>query len=90
MKPFPKIHDLYVGRVVLGTVLLTWGVLVGLDALISGLLVELSDVGTGRYDFLAAATHVAYSLPRRMYMLFPYAAVIRAMTGLGQIPPVRN
>ena len=85
MKPFPKIHDLYIGRVVLSTVLLTWGVLVGLDALISGLLVELSDVGTGRYDFLAAATNVAYSLPRRMYMLFPYAAVIGAMIGLGQL-----
>ena len=45
-------------------------------------LVELNDVGTGRYDFLAAATNVAYSLPRRMYMLFPYSAVIGAMIGL--------
>lgn len=85
MRPFPKIHDLYLGRVVLSTVLLTWGVLVGLDALISGLLVEMNDVGTGRYDFLAAATNVAYSLPRRMYMLFPYSAVIGATIGLGQL-----
>ena len=29
MKPFPKIHDIYVGRVVLGTVALTWAVLGG-------------------------------------------------------------
>jgi len=85
MRPLPKIHDLYLGRVVLSTVLLTWGVLVGLDALISGLLVEMNDVGTGRYDFLAAATNVAYSLPRRMYMLFPYSAVIGATIGLGQL-----
>ena len=27
MMPFPKIHDLYLGRVVIGTVLLTWSVL---------------------------------------------------------------
>ena len=30
MRPFPKIHDVYVGRVVLGTVILTWAVLAGL------------------------------------------------------------
>jgi lipopolysaccharide export system permease protein len=85
MRPFPKIHDLYIGRVVLGSVILTWVVLVGLDAIISGLLTELDDVGTGAYDFLAAATNVAYSLPRRAYMLFPYAAVIGAVIGLGQL-----
>lgn len=85
MRPFPKIHDLYIGQVVLGSVLLTWTVLVGLDALIGGLLTEMSDVGTGNYDFLAAATNVVYSLPRRAYMLFPYAAVIGAVIGLGQL-----
>lgn len=85
MKPFPKIHDLYIGRVVLGSVLLTWTVLVGIDAMVSGLLTEMSDVGTGHYDFLAAATNVAYSLPRRAYMLFPYSAVIGAVIGLGQL-----
>ena len=62
MMPFPKIHDLYIGRVVLGSVLLTWAVLIGLDATISGMLNEMSDVGTGNYDFLAALTNVAYSL----------------------------
>ena len=47
MKPFPKIHDLYIGRVVLTSVMLTWTILVGLDAIISGLLPEVSGVGTG-------------------------------------------
>ena len=85
MMPFPKIHDLYIGRVVLGSVLLTWAVLVGLDAVISGMLTEMSDVGTGNYDFMAAATNVAYSLPRRAYMMFPTSAVIGALIGLGQV-----
>ena len=85
MKPFPKIHDLYIGRSVLLSVLLTWLVLVGLDAVISGLLVEMSDIGTGNYTFLAAATNVVYSLPRRLYMLFPTSAVIGSMIGLGQL-----
>lgn len=85
MKPFPKIHDLYIGRVVLGSVLLAWTVLVGIDAIIGGLLNETSDIGTGKYDFMAAATNVVYTLPRRAYMLFPYAAVIGAVIGLGQV-----
>lgn len=85
MMPFPKIHDLYIGRVVLGSVLLTWAILIGLDATISGMLNEMSDVGTGNYDFLAALTNVAYSLPRRAYVLFPTSAVIGALLGLGQL-----
>ena len=74
MMPFPKLHDQLVAKVVVGTVLLTWAVLVGLDAVISGMLTEMSDIGTGNYDFMAAATNVAYSLPRRAYMMFPTAA----------------
>lgn len=85
MKPFPKLHDLYIGGVVLRSVLLAWGVLVGLDMLIGGLMTEISDVGTGNYDMTAALTNVVLSLPRRAYMLFPYAAVIGSVIGLGQL-----
>ena len=38
MSPFPKVHDVYVGRVVLGTVLATWAVLLGLDFIRGGLI----------------------------------------------------
>ena len=84
MKPFPKIHDLYVARVLLGTVLLTWAVLIGLDAIMA-VVTELSDVGTGHYGFGNAVAVVALSVPRRAYMLFPTAAVIGALMGLGQL-----
>jgi lipopolysaccharide export system permease protein len=85
MIPFPKIHDLYIGRVVVGSVLLAWAVLVGLDAIVSGMLTEVSDIGTGRYGFMEAMTNVALSLPRRAYMMFPTASVIGVMIGLGQL-----
>jgi lipopolysaccharide export system permease protein len=84
MKPFPKIHDLYVARVMLGTVLLTWAVLIGLDAVMA-VVTELGDVGTGHYGFGSAVAVVALSIPRRAYMLFPTAAVIGALMGLGQL-----
>jgi lipopolysaccharide export system permease protein len=87
MKPFPKIHDLYIGRVLFGTVLLTWLVLVGMDALIGGggVLAEASNVGKGDYTFAKVLLNVFFTLPRRIYTLFPTAAVIGTLMGLGQL-----
>ena len=85
MMPFPKLHDLYVGRVLFGTVLLTWAVLVGLDFVVGGLMAEIGDIGKGGYTFSTALTYVIYTVPRRAYFLFPTAAVIGALMGLGQL-----
>lgn len=85
MSPFPKLHDLYIGRVVLGTVLLTWMVLLGLDFIVGGLVPQIGDLGKGDYNFLTALTSVSYTLPRRAYTLFPTAAVIGSLMGLGQL-----
>ena len=85
MKPFPKIHDLYVGRVLSGTVLLTWAVLVGLDCVVGGLMSEIDDIGKGSYSFSTALAYVAYTVPKRAYFLFPTAAVIGSLMGLGQL-----
>ena len=85
MKPFPKIHDVYVGKVLFGTVLLTWAVLVGMDFVIGGLLGEIGDIGKGDYTFVSALTNVIYTVPRRAYTLFPTAAVIGTLMGLGQL-----
>jgi lipopolysaccharide export system permease protein len=84
VNPLPRIHDLYVGRVVLGTVLLTWTVLIGLDALMA-VVTEFSDIGKGNYRFTSALANVIYTVPRRAYTLFPTAAVIGALMGLGQL-----
>jgi len=83
MIPFPKIHDLYVARVAVTTVLLAWAVLTGLDVMLSGLLSEIDDIGEGDYGFGAAVTYVIYTVPRRAYMMFPTAAVIGTLMGLG-------
>jgi len=84
MKPFPKIHDLLVARVVIGTVVLTWAVLTGLD-LVLAMVDELRSVGQGNYGFLDAVTYIAHTLPRRAYTMFPTAAVIGSLMGLGQL-----
>ncbi|WP_407354063.1 LPS export ABC transporter permease LptG [Luteimonas sp. R10] len=85
MMPFPKLHDLYAARVVLVTVMLTWAVLTGLDFVVSGLFSEIDDIGQGDYGFFSALTYTLYSVPRRAYTMFPTAAVIGTLMGLGQL-----
>jgi lipopolysaccharide export system permease protein len=84
MKLHPMRFDLYLGRAVFGTVLITWAVLVGLDVVMafSG---EFKDVGKGGYTLGHAAAGVLYTVPRRAYTFFPTAAVIGALMGLGQM-----
>ena len=84
MMPFPRIHDLHVARVVVATVLLVWTVLVGLDAVLAA-ADEVKNMGQGNYGFVSGLTYVAYTLPRRAYTMFPTAAVIGALMGLGQL-----
>ena len=85
MNLLPRIHTLYVARVVTVTVLLTWAVLVGVDLVISGLLSEIDNIGEGQYGAVSALTYVLYTVPRRAYMMFPTAAVIGTLMGLGQL-----
>ena len=84
MMPFPKLHDQLVAKVVVGSVLLTWAVLVGLDAVLA-MANEIDGIGEGNYSFFSAVTYIAHTLPRRAYMMFPTAAVIGALMGLGQL-----
>jgi len=84
MTPFPKLHDLYIARIVILALVMVWAVLVGLDAILA-VVDEIDQIGLGRYDFLGVVTYVAWSLPRRAYMMFPTAAVIGALMGLGQL-----
>lgn len=87
MKPFPMIHDRYIGRTVLLFVLAVWFVLIMLDFILGGggLMAQLDDIGKGSYSFADAFLYSSYTLPRRAYTLFPTAAVIGALLGLGQL-----
>ena len=84
MRPFPRIHDLFIARTVLGTVLLTWAVLVGLDLMLA-LVGEVDDFGKGRYGFPQAVAYLSYTVPFRLYNLFPSAAVVGTLLALGQL-----
>ena len=77
-----KVHDWYVARSALVAIALAWAVLLGFD-LIVALVGELDDLGKGQYGIDDAVLRTALTAPRRAYELFPTAAVIGCLIGLG-------
>ena len=84
MKYTPLLHDIYVGRYILMTVLMAWFVLLGLFLMMT-MTDQLKDVHSQTYSITHAVAYVAYSAPRSAYNVFPTAAVIGALLGLGQL-----
>lgn len=80
----PKLHDHFVARTVTVTVLATLGVLLGLDVVLA-FAGEFGDLGKGGYTINHAIAATALTIPWRAYNLFPTAAVIGALLGLGQL-----
>lgn len=75
-------------RLVIGSVLSAllgvWFVLLGFEAL-TVLISELDELGEGNYGFWQAVLYTLNTLPRRAYALFPTAAVIAAVLGIGAL-----
>ena len=84
MKHYPRLHDTYIARSVITSVLLTWGVLLGLDVVLA-FAGEVGDIGKGGYTANHAIAATGLTIPWRAYNLFPTAAVIGALLGLGQL-----
>jgi lipopolysaccharide export system permease protein len=80
---FKKV-DKVVALSVLGAVLLAWGVVVALDALLA-FVNEINDVGTGDYTLSKAITYILLTLPRRAYQFFAYGGLIGGLMGMGTL-----
>lgn len=72
----------YIAKTILGTLLLTLFLLVGLEFIFS-FVNELRLVGAGDYTFYKALLHVFFSLPSLSIQLFPMAALVGTLLGLG-------
>ena len=81
-QPFFKQVDRLVALSVLAAVGLVWIILVGFDAF-TIFVGELNDVGHGGYTLAKAASYTLLTVPRRMYEMFSYAALIGGLVGLG-------
>lgn len=80
--PLFKKVDKLVALSVLGSVLLSWGFLIGFDAF-RAFLVEINDIGTGQYTLSKAVVVTLLTVPRRGYQFFGYAALIGGLLGMG-------
>lgn len=79
-----KIIERYIGSQLIGMVLLVALALLGLD-LFFYLINELRFVGTGDYGLSQALVFVALTIPRKIYIMFPWSALIGALLALGNL-----
>jgi len=77
-----KILDRYIGRTVAFGVLVVMLVLLALYSFVA-LVGEMDRVGVGHYGVVEAMKYVLYTLPKRVYELFPITALIGTLVGLG-------
>lgn len=78
------ILDRYIARVVLGSTLVALLVVLTLDLFFS-FIGEVGDIGRGRYGALDALAYIGLSIPRRVHELFPMAALLGSLMGLGAL-----
>lgn len=78
-----RIIDYYIGRTVFAAILLVLFVVLGLDA-ISRIIEEIGDL-EHQYTYLEALNYVLITLPGRIYMYLPFAAMIGCLAGLGML-----
>ncbi|MDP5136723.1 LPS export ABC transporter permease LptG [Rheinheimera baltica] len=79
-----KILDVYIGRSIFNTSMLTLSVLLAISAMFK-FIDQMRSVGRGYYDMVHAALFTLYSVPGDLVTFFPMAALIGGLIGLGML-----
>lgn len=79
-----NILNKYISKAIMGSVLMVLLTLIGIESFLE-LASELKDVGKGSFHFWQALINVPLMLPTDMYELFPMAALIGSLMGLGKL-----
>lgn len=79
-----KILDRYIGKQVIVTILIVTVALLGVDVFFY-FVNELRSVGKGDYTFNIAVMFMIFTLPRRLYIIFPWAALLGSLVALGNL-----
>lgn len=77
-----RLIDRHIGLTVIASTLLVLAVLMAMFTFFT-LVDELGDMGRGSYGAMDAVIYVLQSLPRRTFEVFPLAALIGSLLGLG-------
>jgi len=79
-----RIIDNYITKTVISGTLMVLLVLGSLFAFVD-FISEIDDVGKGQYGVFQAGTYVLFSLPKRLYEIFPTAVLIGSLLSLGTL-----
>lgn len=79
-----NIIDRYIGRQVVVAILIVMFALLGVD-LFFYLVNELRFVGKGDYHFTTALMFIFLTIPRKIYVIFPWAALLGSLLALGNL-----
>jgi len=80
----PKIFDWYIAKTVIGSTLVALFLLVSIDGFFA-FIDQLENVGKNQYHLSTGFLFVLLTLPRRIYELFPMAALLGSLLGLGSL-----
>lgn len=79
-----KIIDKYISKQVIAMILIVAIALLGVD-LFFYLVNELKLVGQGNYHLSTAFAFIALTIPRKLYVMFPWSALLGTLLALGQL-----
>lgn len=79
-----RIIQTHLARVIIESTLLVLGVVTSL-LLFANLVGEIKDLGQGDYTIIEAMIYVLLTLPQQLYDLFPMAAMLGVLLGLGAL-----
>ncbi|GJM07484.1 MAG: LPS export ABC transporter permease LptG [marine bacterium B5-7] len=79
-----RILSRYLGSTILKTIALVTVMLLGLEMFIL-FMGEIGDIGNGHYHLLQALHYTLLMLPQSIYHLFPMAALLGTLLGLGSL-----
>ena len=78
------IIDKYISKQLIATILVASLALLAID-LFFYLINELRFVGNGQYTIMAAIKFIALTIPRKIYIMFPWAALVGTLLALGAL-----
>lgn len=79
-----SILDRYIGKQLILTILVIMVALLGVD-LFFYLVNELRHVGKGDYTLTKSLIFIALTIPRKLYLMFPWAALLGSLLALGNL-----
>lgn len=79
-----NILDRYIGKQIIVTILLVIFALLGVDVFFY-LVNEMRFIGRGDYTFGSVLLFIALTIPRKIYIIFPWAALLGSLLALGNL-----